>query len=132
MLLDYFGLWYRALTAGSAGSAKGAARQARIVVVEYAGQQYRVPIEQIASFLEGLREPKKVARYSRKRIRKGKKAQFAPQVKLVDAPPEEVAVIETAIDKTNEIIQSIWASLIQRKLLERDDDEAILLLVMNT
>jgi len=129
MLLDYFGLWYRSYTSGSAGS-KGGRSSPNVVVVEYAGKEYRIPVSELEQFLMSIREEPKVRKIVKKRVRKNKKAQFAPVVKLVDAPEEEVEHIQEAIDRGNEKLHYVWNILLQRRLQDMDDEEAILLLVM--
>lgn len=125
MLLDYFALWYRSYTSGSAGS-KGVARPVSIVVVEYAGKEYRVPIGEVHSFLARLAEPPEVRKVFKKRVRKNKKSQYRPVVKVVYAPEEEIEQVNAAIDRSNEKLQYVWNKLLQ----DLYDDEAILLLVM--
>ena len=127
MLLDYFSLWYRTLTAGSAGSKGG---RLGVVVVSYAGKEYRVPVGELEAFLASLREEPKVVRQFKKRVRKNKKAQFAPVVRLIDAPEDEIEHVRHTIDNSNEKLHYIWNNLLAKRLQSLDDEEAILLLVM--
>jgi hypothetical protein len=127
MLLDYFGLWYRSLTAGSAGGA-AKPRIPNVVVLEYAGKEYRVPVSEVASFLASITPEPAIRKIQKKRVRKNKKSQYQPVVKLLDSPDEETEHIQAAIDRTNETIYRIWQRLLERKALEREDEEILLLL----
>ena len=129
MLLDYFGLWYRAYTSGSAGSTGGRVSP-KVVVLEYAGKEYRIPAGEVSNFLASITKEVAVKKVFKKRVRKNKKAQYQPEVKIVEAPDEEIDHIQVAIDRSNERLHHIWQMLLLRKLQEIDDEESILLLVM--
>jgi hypothetical protein len=129
MLLDYFGLWYRAFTAGSAGSGKGKARAPAVVVVSYAGKEYRVPVGELSVFLASLVEEPAVKKVQKKRVRKNKKSQHMPVIRLVEAPGEEIPHIQQTIDTFNDTLYRIWQRILLRKAQEQDDDEALILLM---
>lgn len=129
MLLDYFALWYRSYTAGSAGSRGATRRVPSVVVLEYAGKEYRVPVGELEQFLLSIQEEPKVRKIVRKRVRKNKKSQFAPVVKLIDAPEDEKEQILATIDRNNEKLHHMWNILLTQRLIEQDDEETLLLLL---
>lgn len=104
-----------------------------LAVVEYDGKQYRLPVEDVYLFLDAIKEESKVPKPVKVKRKKGRKTLVVedkkPKVVLISAPREFSPMIQTAIDRTNEILEHIWRSLTQRLLNELDDEEALLLLL---
>jgi hypothetical protein len=107
-----------------------ARRRPTLVILEYAGKQYRVPVGELENFLAKIREESAVKKIFKKRVRKNKKSQNQPVVKVIDAPDDEIEHINLAIDRSNEKLHHVWKILLQRKLLDLGDEETLLLLVM--
>lgn len=117
------------------GPGRGSSRTHRqTVVVEYDGKEYRVPIENLGSFLDARKESVKLAPVKIYKKKHGKRISVensSPVVKLVSVPKEYVAECRKQIDRTNEILEHIWRGLIQRGLnLIADEEDALLFLIL--
>jgi hypothetical protein len=105
-----------------------------IAVVEYDGRDYRVPLDNLDSFLELIKkkaekpEPVKVVKKKKKKTLKVSSEQ-PPKLVIKSAPPEFMAEFKQFVDKSNEVLEKIWQGLISRALAELDDEEALLLLL---
>ena len=120
-------------TAGGAVS-RGASRKPLIAVIAVDGKDYRVPIDLVQAFVDTLKAKIKEAPPPKvlKKRRKGKTVEkIAAPIHIVikSAPVEYFAQIESIVDRSNEIFNTLWQRAIQKYLLQLDDEEAILLLI---
>ena len=120
-------------TAGGAVS-RGASRKPLIAVIVVDGKDYRVPIDMVQAFVDTLKAKIKEAPPPKvlKKRRKGKTVEkvAAPiHIVIKSAPVEYFAQIESIVDRSNEIFNTLWQRAIQKYLLQLDDEEAILLLI---
>lgn len=112
------------------------AKKPEIVVVTVDGQDYRVPVNQLQAFLDGIKEeakqPEVVSKkIEKKRVKAPEKAYEPPRVVIKSAPPDVMQMIRARVDRSNELIAKIWAGTIARKIreMEIDEEESILLLL---
>jgi len=113
------------------GKGKGKKRPS-LVIVEIDGVEFKVPYDQLASFIAAQKkiikaENRRIAQKARK---KGQEPppQELPSVVILDAPREYLPIIKEAIDNRNEIYYKLWqASLLE--FIRRMDDEAIMVLI---
>lgn len=105
------------------------------VVVEVDGKEYVVPIEGLQAFLDEIKnQAKLVEQPAPKRKKRTKKVVDTkitdqPVVKVVSAPPEEIALIQRHIDRTNEIMRQVWESALQRYIEDIEEEEWLLMLL---
>lgn len=109
------------------GGFSRAGRRPQIVVVSVDGQDYRIHIDNLAEFLESIKEdvketgkPKAKAKVSRTK---------APQVVIKSAPAEFIATVESAVDRVNEQLSVVWLRYLERNLQELEDEEVLALLL---
>ena len=127
--------WGRILAAVTGGAvSRGGSRRPLIAVVEVDGKAYRVPIDQAQEFFDALKDkikalPKPIFRRKKKKGKIIKEIIEPIKIVIKSAPIEYFAQIESMIDRTNEIFNTIWNRALQKYLLELDDEEAILLLL---
>lgn len=122
-------------TVSSGGAvSRGASRKPLIAVIAVDGKDYRVPIDLVQAFVDTLKAKIKEAPPPKvlKKRRKGKTVEkIAAPIHIVikSAPVEYFAQIESIVDRSNEIFNTLWQRAIQKYLLQLDDEEAILLLI---
>jgi len=106
-------------------------KKPRIAVVTIEGQDYRVPIDKLQSFLDAqkkIAETQKVVKTkkSRKALAKSK----PPKIIIKSAPPEYKMQIQASVDRTNEILRKIWEGNLTRLINEAEQEEALALVLM--
>lgn len=127
-------------TGGEQITLNGAASRSRVarrrVVVDVDGKEYVVPIEDLQEFLNAISEKtERVAKAPKKRkAREQKKIDiqevYAPEIKIISVPFEEIALIQRNIDRTNEIMRQVFEGAIRRYLQDLEDEEECLLMLL--
>ena len=127
--------WGSIAVASTGGAvSRGGFKRPLVAVIAVDGKDYRVPIDMVQEFVDALKAKIKEAPPPKvlKKRRKGKTVEkVAAPIHIVirSAPVEYFAQIESIIDRSNEIFNTLWQRAIQKYLLQLDDEEAILLLI---
>ena len=127
--------WGRIVAAATGGAvSRGGFKRPLVAIIAVDGKDYRVPIDMVQEFVDTLKAKIKEAPAQKvlKKRRKGKTVEkLAAPIHIVvkSAPVEYFAQIESIIDRSNEIFNTLWQRAIQKYLLQLDDEEAILLLI---
>lgn len=127
--------WGRIVAAATGGAvSRGGFKRPLVAIIAVDGKDYRVPIDMVQEFVDALKAKIKEAPAQKvlKKRRKGKTVEkLAAPIHIVikSAPVEYFAQIESIIDRSNEIFNTLWQRAIQKYLLQLDDEEAILLLI---
>lgn len=123
-------------TGGGIGHGGKKHKKPDIVVVTVDGQDYRVPVNQLQAFLDGIKEEAKkpeevIKKVAKRKAKKPAKASAPPQVIIKSAPADIMQFVRAQVDRSNEIIASIWAGTLARKVreMEIDEEESIILLL---
>lgn len=121
-----------AVTGGAAS--RGGSRRPLVAVIAVDGKDYRVPIDMVQEFVDALKAkikeapPPKVLK-KRRKSKTVEKVAAPIHIVIKSAPVEYFAQIESIVDRSNEIFNTLWQRAIQKYLLQLDDEEAILLLI---
>lgn len=115
---------------GGIGHGKGK-KKPELCVISVDGQDYRVSLDNLQSFLERIRE-KPVEVVKKKKGRKSKKQikTKPPKVVLKSAPIEYKMQIQASVDRSNEILRKIWEGNLTRLINEAEHEEAIALVLL--
>lgn len=119
---------------GGIGHSKTRVAKPKIAVVTIDGQDYRIPIDRVQSFLDAqvkkleVVKPVKVVKKNNKKTVKVENK--PPQIVIKSAPVEMMPMIQSYIDKSNEILRIIWERTIARMIQDMEDDDAIAMLLL--
>ena len=103
----------------------------QICVITIDGQDYRVRLENVQSFLERQKrnvETPKVAKS--KKARKALAKNNPPIIVVKSAPPEYRMQIQASVDRSNEILRKIWEGNLTRLINEAEQEEALAIVLM--
>ncbi len=116
---------------GRGSRGREARRKNQIAVVEYDGRDYRVPLDNLESFLELVKKKAEIPAPVKVAKKKAKVSpKVSPRIVIKSAPPGFMAEFQQFADRSNEILEKIWQGMISRALAELDDEEAILLTLL--
>lgn len=129
------------LTAPPGGGRGSRTSRAAVVIVEYGGKEYRVPLSKLDAFLAARKKEVKV---EAKKVSKQAVIETIPEppkvrIKTIPAPTEQMLeplLLQKVID-TNRVMHDIWLGTIGRQITENakrrkrtaDEDELLLLLL---
>lgn len=103
-----------------------------LVIVEIDGVGFKVPYDQLASFIAAQKkiikaENRRIAQKARKKEQEPPPL-VLPSVVILDAPIEYMSVIKDVIDSRNEIYYKIWEDSVLSFMQRRDDEELLFII----